>query len=350
MQMRRRFPWVVGAVVIAVAVAAPAQAATWRVSFDPPFKKPPRGLPQSSLPTQFFPRTIVVRAGDTVRWPGSGQHTATFLGGAARPPLIAPTGTLVSGENDPAGTPFWFNGRPLFGFGRRAGTRTKRAAFAGKGLRNSGLQVGGKPKPFRLRFTRPGTYKYLCLIHPQTMRGTVRVVAARARVPSKAKVAAAVRRQTRRDVRELKALDRARGPKGNTVLAGNARRDGIDAIKYFPANKTVSAGTTLRLRLAKLTDEPHTFTTGPDAYLSTVFSTFFGPTLGAVGFYSSTPPPLATSPTALGNGFMNTGWLDNDPKTRAPNAVNVQFPIAGTYRFLCLVHGPEMTLNITVTP
>ena len=102
--------------------------------------------------------------------------------------------------------------------------------------------------------------------------------------------------------------------------------------------------------MAKLTDEPHTFTTGPDAYVQTVFSTFFGPTLGAVGFYSSTPPPIVTSPTALGNGFVNTGWLDNDPKTRAPSGANVRFPTVGTYHFFCLVHGPEMTLDVTVTP
>src|SRR4051794_19714881 len=51
----------------------------------PPLKKPPRGLPETALATQFFPETLTVRAGDTVRWPGSGQHTATFLGGTPRP-------------------------------------------------------------------------------------------------------------------------------------------------------------------------------------------------------------------------------------------------------------------------
>jgi plastocyanin len=348
--MRRAFLFAGSAMAIAFAVTAPAQAATWKVSFDPPLKKLPPGLPQTSLPTQFFPRTITIRAGDTVRWPGGGQHTATFLGGAARPPLIAPTATLVSGENDPAGNPFWFNGQPVFGIGRRARTRTKGATFHGTGVRNSGVQIGGRPKPYELRFNTPGTYRYLCLVHPHTMRGTVRVVSARAPVPSKAAVARAVRRQTRRDIRELEALDRFKGPKGNTVIAGNAQRDGNDAIKYFPAKKTVRVGTTLRLRMSRLTDEPHTFTTGPNRYLRTVFSTFFGPTLGAVGFYPSTRPPIVATPTSLGNGFVNTGWLDNDPRTSAPNGVDVQFPAAGTYHFLCLVHGPEMTLDVTVKP
>jgi plastocyanin len=341
---------VLGAITATFAVVAPAQATTWRVGFDPPLKKPPRGLPQTALATQFFPETITVRAGDTVRWPGSGQHTATFLGGTPRPPLLAPSGATVRGETDPAGAPFWFNGQPVIGFARRTATPTKAVTFAGRGYRNSGLVLSGKPKPLALRFTKAGTYRYLCLVHPQTMRGTVRVLPAGARAPSKAAVARDVRRQVKRDIRELKALDRFKGPRGDAVQAGNARPDGNDALKYFPTAKTVKAGTTLRLRMARLTDEPHTFTMGPDAYLMQVTSTFFGPTLGPVGFYASTPPPIAATPTALGNGFVNTGWLDNDPKTKAPSGVDVRFPTAGAYRFICLVHGPEMTLEVTVTP
>ena len=73
-----------------------------------------KGLPKQSSPNAFYPRTVTIHAGDTVRWDWRGFHTVTFpLRGKQPPPLavIDPT-KPVGGVNDAAGNAFWFNGRP----------------------------------------------------------------------------------------------------------------------------------------------------------------------------------------------------------------------------------------------
>jgi plastocyanin len=79
----------------------------------------------------FAPETVTVRAGDTVTWVNDGRivHTATG----------------------------W---------------------DAARGLWDSGLLQPGQS--FSFRFAQPGTYPYLCVVHPVEMRGTVVVVEAEA--------------------------------------------------------------------------------------------------------------------------------------------------------------------------
>ncbi|MDX6647867.1 MAG: hypothetical protein QOK40_3594 [Miltoncostaeaceae bacterium] len=124
------------------------------------------------------PRRIVVRAGQTVTFRSPAQHDihtvtfgpesllmaveANFLAPSAssRVPVFDPLGVYPS---EPPGTraPIAYNGRNH-----------------GDGYLNSGLlypagtpaRVG--PTTFRVRFTRPGTYHYDCVIHPR-MDGTV---------------------------------------------------------------------------------------------------------------------------------------------------------------------------------
>src|SRR3954471_22961217 len=73
-----------------------------------------KGLPKQASPNAFYPRTVTIHAGDTVRWDWRGFHTVTFpLRGKQPPPLvIADTTKPVGGASDAAGGAFWFNGQP----------------------------------------------------------------------------------------------------------------------------------------------------------------------------------------------------------------------------------------------
>src|SRR3954454_23883027 len=65
----------------------------------------------------FFPSGGTIHKADSVRFVPGGFHNVDLpkRGGAATP-LITPTGTTVSGINDEAGQPFWFNGQPNLSF------------------------------------------------------------------------------------------------------------------------------------------------------------------------------------------------------------------------------------------
>lgn len=117
---------------------------------------------------QFFPANITVNAGDTVTWTNplaDVPHTVTFTSGAALPPLVTPA-------PQPSGPPFIAFTPQLF-------LPTAAKTYDGTGFVNSGfLQQGTPAATYSLKFTKPGTYTYVCAIHAdQGMKGTITVLA-----------------------------------------------------------------------------------------------------------------------------------------------------------------------------
>jgi plastocyanin len=111
---------------------------------------------------QFLPSEVTVRRGDTVVWamPDPFEiHTVTFLSGAPPPGFIEP-------RPQPSGPPQLVIPATVVG---PAGGST----YTGQGAANSGILGNGHA--FFLRFDAPpGSYEYVCLIHP-TMKSTVTV-------------------------------------------------------------------------------------------------------------------------------------------------------------------------------
>jgi len=63
------------------------------------------------------------------------------------------------------------------------------------------------------------------------------------------------------------------------------------------------------------------------------------PQLNPLGVYSSDPLPLpAYDGSNHGDGFLNSGLIDNDPASPFPDAVQVTFPKPGTYAYECVIH------------
>jgi plastocyanin len=317
----------------------------------------------------FFRRTVTIRRGDRVRWRINGFHNVLFPARPGDPPGLVdadPT-RRVTGVNDAAGAPFWFNGQPSLQISPLVAFPQGNRTYNGRALRASGLPLeDGPPEPYTLRFTRKGSFTYYCDVHAG-MKGTVKVVGRRARVPSKAQDRNAAAREMVARLDAAEELTDGENLAGlqNAVQAGNDDRKGTAVFKFFPAEASVRVGDAVTLQMPPRTSEVHTFTFGPsdgrNLYVDQVAAAFITPIPNPTGpptigldpraAYPSENPAAAQPPitsTLHGNGFFNTGILDGDAGSPVPSSVQVRFGAAGTYPYICLIH-PFMRATIRVT-
>lgn len=114
---------------------------------------------------RFFPPQVVIHSGDSLSWIWKTEdtpHTVTFLGGRPMPDVVVP--------QPQAGGPPRLQLNPIVLAPSGAAT-----GWDGTGYLNSGFlqPMPGQPAPsFTVRFTTPGSYDYLCILH-EGMVGTV---------------------------------------------------------------------------------------------------------------------------------------------------------------------------------
>ena len=348
-----------GALALALSAPVAAQAATKQVFMGtPPSVQKTFNQTYGIDVNDFFPHGITVHVGDSVAFAPVGFHSVNLPAKGGSPiPLIVPNGQKVSGANDAAGNPFWFNGQASVGFNPTliASLFGKTATYSGAKTVESGLPLSNKPKPMTVKFTKKGTFTYFCDVHPG-MKGQVHVVAKTAKAPSAKDDAKAVKKQIARDLTIGKALSKKNVPAG-TVDVGEAGSNGVEYFGFLPGTLSVKAGTTVKFTMTKGSYEVHTATTGPgnpeadpNSYLGKLASSFEAPVIDPAGVYPSDTPgaPAALTPTSHGNGFWNSGALDAISASPLPNASAVTFSAPGTYTFYCLIH-PFMHGTVTVT-
>ena len=341
--------------VAAGALLAPgaAQAATKDVHAGTPPKGLIKGVPEFAVDNSFYPKRIVVRAGDKVSFKIVGFHNVLFAAKGETPPalFVADPATPVAGAKDAAGADFWFNGLPSI--------LPNPAALAPSGgkIVDGSEQVGsglpqGPPKPFVVKFPKKGTYTALCSVHPG-MQAKIVVKGSSADVAGKKQVAKRVAAQKKAAEKLAKKLVAGEGvPKGNVVVAGNDRNN-IATLAFFPGTKTVKTGESVEFRLSKKTTEIHNVAFAPEDYAKALAQTFLGPAgLDPVSAYPSQPfgtQLVVGDGTVHGNGYVNTGVLDAEAGSPQPDKSTVTFSKAGTYAYYCIVHGAEMKGTIKVT-
>lgn len=204
----------------------------------------------------FFPASVRIRAGDTVTWQINSDepHTATFLSGAPMPPDPIPV---------PGGGPTDIMLNPQSFFPSRAPDAPVEM-YSGTDYRNSGFLSNGTVVPpneaYSLTFDTPGTYSYLCLIHPTTMRGEIVVEPAdTADVPAQAEIDATAQAEMAPLLAEAETLrgaavssDQVRmepGPNGTTIwhvpagVTGSDPR--IEIYDFFPKDLAINTGDTV---------------------------------------------------------------------------------------------------------
>jgi len=115
----------------------------------------------------FAPGTLTVKAGDTVRWVMKDPyeiHTITFAGAGQVPAFVTPA-------PQPQGPPkIFFNPKGMAPAG--GPVHASAETYYNSGVLPPSIAPG--PKAYSLKFTKPGTYVYWCVVHvPQGMRGTI---------------------------------------------------------------------------------------------------------------------------------------------------------------------------------
>jgi plastocyanin len=295
----------------------------------------------------FFLNRITIHTGDTVSFLLDGFHTVDIPAkGQGDLPLFSPDGT-ISGANDAAGTPFWFNGKQNATYNPALLKPTGKPTYDGTARFDTGLPFG-KPKPFNVKFTKAGTYKLYCDVHPG-MVGFVVVKPKGQSVPSAGQDAAALKNQVTRNVHAAQALAKTKIT-GNNVSVGLSNRKGLEFLNMFPATLHVKTGTVVTFSMPNVTRETHTATFGPNSYLKALAKSFHGTSISPAAVYPSDPPPgpITLSPASHGNGFANTGVLDRDSDTPTlPPSAQIKFTTAGTYHYICLIH-PFMRGTVVV--
>lgn len=157
-----------------------AAAAGTVIAGDPPGEDegegeasgPPKPNTSAGL-AEFTPKEISVASGGSVTWNINGPHSVTFNAPEDARVIIGkgPDGSTHLVEK--AASPALFNvppppeGPPPDGPPPTADL----GSFDGTGFANTGIQFGGG---FKVTFTKPGTYPYICVVHPD-MEGTVTV-------------------------------------------------------------------------------------------------------------------------------------------------------------------------------
>lgn len=352
------------ALTAAIALPASAGAATRTVyagankallggtGLSPAFKK--QYQPDANT---FFGHKITINAGDTIDFINNGAHTIDIpaSGGRALPLILS--GSTITGVDDFAGNPFWFNGiKPSLNLNPALtapiGGTAHGGTYDGASRIDSGIDLSSSaPPPFDVKFTKPGTYEYFCDFHPG-MIGYVTVLPKGKPIPSVAQDLAADRAQARTDVATLKRIVKTKVPADHVSL-GESGPGGVEAYAMFPASLKVKTGSVVTFSMSLDSLETHTATFGPSAYLTNLGNEMFsapGPT--QISLYPSSNPadgPIQLGPTSHGNGFANGGALSRrNSGVALPSSEQIDFTKPGTYHFECLIH-PWMTGTIVVS-
>jgi plastocyanin len=347
--------WFVAAAGIAALLvpAAAAQAATKDMYAGTPPKGLLKGVPEFAVDNAFYPKRTTIHAGDRVSFRIVGFHNVLLAPKGTTPPeLFMPNPAApVSGAKDAAGADMWFNGQPSFGINPQVAAPTGGKVYDGTQLVGSGLPLSGPPKPMKVKFPKKGTYTVLCSLHPG-MKGTVVVKGKKARIPTAKQDAKRIKKQAAEASKLAKKLVNGDGvPGGKTVKAGNDRK-GVATIAFFPDSTTVKAGESVTFTMSDKSTETHNVAFAPEDYAKQLAQSFLGPNgIDPFTLYPSEAPPTAliVDGTSHGNGFVNTGMLDDVAATPLPKSSTVTFTKPGTYQYYCIVHGAEMKGTVTVT-
>jgi plastocyanin len=348
-----RLPHVILAASAAtLALPAAAGAATKPVYAGPPVAKA-QNLAPDAVGNAFYPRTIKVRQGDKVAFKIGGFHDVVFAAKGQKLPAfhVPDPAKPVAGATDANGAAYWFNGQPGWFIDPVNVLPTGDGVIDGKAVDGSGVFQGqGAPPDYVATFSKKGTYRYVCTIHPG-MKGKVQVVSKHAKAPSKKQDAKTVDKQIGRTVKLAAKLD-AEQITGNVVRAGNDRKE-VAFLRFFPGERTVKAGETVSFQMSKRTTEIHNVVFGTPELTADAASRFIAIGANGIGYdpfsvYPSDQGTIAYDGTNHGNGLINLGLMDADPTTSLPASEQVTFPTAGTYTFICTVHGPSMHGTIRV--
>jgi plastocyanin len=315
------------------------------------FKKLPATL------NQFMPSKLVIAAGDKVTFSSATFHTVTFNPKPIPPFVPDPAKGTYTGISDAAGTPFYFDGLGKLIYNLQAFGPFGPKTISGKTPASSGIlsprSEKAPPATATFVFPQPGAYTLFCTLHPG-MKATVVVKPAGAAVPkTPAQVQADALVAQTTGWAKAKALDASVKVAPNTVAMGIG--GAVSLLAFRPKVLNVKAGTTVTF-VNKAPSEAHNLVFGPPKYIDQFSKKTdilpqgpTGPNQASPLFpYGTDKKPYTYDGTAThGNGFFGTELTAGAP-IGLPRASKVTFTTPGTYKYFCLLHGPDMGGTIVV--
>jgi plastocyanin len=361
----KRYVFALASVLI-LALPAAAQAATKTVYMGAPPKDQKKFNLQGTDVVDFYPSNVTIVAGDSIKFDLVAFHNVDIppKGGKMLDQLVQ--NGPVTNVFDAAGNKFWFSdiGAPNFAFAPELQNENN-------GLGHKYTYTGAKRiishiplntahpfqpfKPMTVKFPKSGVITYFCDLHPG-MKGTVTVLKKGKKAPTAAQDNKALGTQFAGEFKVAKTLKSAKAP-ANTIYVGYAGDKGrVEYFSFLPNTLTVPVGTTVTFKMSPGSFETHTATTGPGdylvdptSYIGAIADSFNLTQFDPRGVYPS--EAIGTigqlTPTFHGNGFWNSGALDNVLSSPAPDSAKVTFAAPGTYKFACLVH-PVMRGTVVV--
>jgi plastocyanin len=343
----------------------------------------------------FFPRSLTVTQGTTIGFMIEGFHTATLLpAGVTAAQDNATAGIAQADPDDTSPNP---NGTTHSAFSMAAlspapatgcGTDASPCTFDGTSAVSSGAPLAAPPTaPFDVTITAaPGTYVFHCRIHPQ-MNATLTVVAPGGTATTPAELTAAVQSQIASDVaagttaeNAANAAGKSQNPDGSThwtLTAGTQSPDGYTVVlEMLPENVDIKSGDTVTWHSIGI-NEPHTVTFPKDLFTDQVPLCESGtvdvpavptvnPPTGPQDFACGSGPAdeieiapgngvsTVTSPTTVSDSGLLTAPGGAEafglPASASLTSWTVKFTgaVAGTYTYICQIHGPAMHGTLTI--
>jgi plastocyanin len=293
----------------------------------------------------YAPQILNVHRGDTVTWAINGFHNVRFPDENGLAPFV-----LIPGANDVEVPQV----NPLVAFP----TLENGAAYQG-GPANSGLPAGvpGGPTDANGMFSlvidlEPGSYNYLCDVHPG-MAGVINVVDAGTAVPSPIEAAMAGKQEAdaalalaseavQAEVEAAAGINVAGDDGVAHVQTGSTGTGRTTVNRYVGFTTIIQAGQTVTWTLPQDSPDPHTITWPP----------LRGQDIAPVP-QDAGPPILSFgpgfTPNLPENGEMGADGTFNSGLLLPGQSVSLTFTEPGVFPYVCNIH-PGMDGVVVVQP
>jgi plastocyanin len=333
----------------------PASSQTYTILVG--LERPSQGIGVMS----YFPRSVTIHVGDTVRWVQNSNeiHTVTFPDGILVPDLLLPSDEVPGA--DPAVSPLVFAPAVVLQ------SPPSGSEFHGGigGFANSGImgREPGQVEEYDLTFVSEGTFGYFCVVHRFAMSGEVVVVGSDEAVASPQQALA----QGRKEMAEaLSVVPGVVGDAADQVVPPKMNEDGtmthtimvgyseivtasygdveIDLMQFFPDKLTVRSGDQVTFEMSPDNVAPHTatFLNGAEEPPLAVLADGF--------LYLNSDVVFPAGGDALTRtGIFSSGLMLPVPGTSYSLTIGDMKP--GLEHFLCLLHDSSgMTGELMVVP
>jgi plastocyanin len=275
---------------------------------------------------EFLPEKLTVESGAKVRWTIAGPepHTVTFLPTGTKPPTP-----------DKA-SPFFVPTPPK---GPVDGTVLVNSGFAPDSFASK------DPATFEAEFEKPGTYPFVCVLHP-LMTGSVTVVPEGQAADTQEAVNTRANTELGQWLGEGRAVKKqlvdkptrttTSGGKTTHWIEMGATTQHVDVLAYAPSPAGIKAGDDVVF--INNSGAPHTATFANGNKVPS--------TLEEVESPAAVNPAPGKSPQTLNSeDLFNTGWLPPNapPGAGPPEPVrSYRYTVpAGQYSYVCLLHAPS---------